>query len=83
MDLVASLLRTSQGHDNVWMIVDRLTKKAHFFQSEQLGQLTDLLGCLWTEWYLCTEPRSLLSQIEIRGSLLVSGAAFSGHLALS
>ena len=30
MDFVTHLPRTSQRHDVVWVIVDRLTKSAHF-----------------------------------------------------
>ena len=30
MDFVTHFPRTSQGHDAVWVIVDRLTKSAHF-----------------------------------------------------
>ena len=30
MDFVTHLTRTPQGHDAVWVIVDRLTKSAHF-----------------------------------------------------
>ena len=30
MEFVTHLPRTSQGHDAVWVIVDRLTKSAHF-----------------------------------------------------
>jgi len=30
MDFVSSLPKTSHGHDAVWVIVDRLTKSAHF-----------------------------------------------------
>ncbi|GJY01397.1 putative reverse transcriptase domain-containing protein [Tanacetum coccineum] len=30
MDFVTKLLRTSSGHNTIWVIVDRLTKSAHF-----------------------------------------------------
>ncbi|GKG21074.1 putative reverse transcriptase domain-containing protein, partial [Tanacetum coccineum] len=30
MDFVTELPRTSSGHDTIWVIVDRLTKSAHF-----------------------------------------------------
>ena len=30
MDFVTRLPRTSQGHDALWVIVDRLAKLAHF-----------------------------------------------------
>ena len=30
MDFVTHFPRTPQGHDTVWVIVDRLTKSAHF-----------------------------------------------------
>jgi hypothetical protein len=30
MDFIVGLLRTSTGYDSIWVIVDRLTKVAHF-----------------------------------------------------
>ncbi|KAK8926203.1 hypothetical protein KSP39_PZI018051 [Platanthera zijinensis] len=32
MDFITDLLRSPRGHDSVWVIVDRLTKCAHFVQ---------------------------------------------------
>ena len=45
MDFVSSLPRTQKGHDAIWVIVDRLTKSAHFlpvsmkYTLEKLAQL--------------------------------------------
>ena len=30
MDFITGLPKTSQGYDSIWVIVDRLTKSAHF-----------------------------------------------------
>ncbi|GKC66193.1 putative reverse transcriptase domain-containing protein [Tanacetum coccineum] len=35
MDFVTKLPRTSSGHDTIWVIVDRLTKSAHFLSMRQ------------------------------------------------
>ncbi|GJZ79269.1 putative reverse transcriptase domain-containing protein, partial [Tanacetum coccineum] len=45
MDFVTKLPRTSSGHDTIWVIVDRLTKSAHFlpmcedYRMERLARL--------------------------------------------
>ncbi|GJU54641.1 putative reverse transcriptase domain-containing protein [Tanacetum coccineum] len=45
MDFVTKLPRTSSGHDTIWVIVDRLTKSAHFlpmredYKIERLARL--------------------------------------------
>ncbi|GJX00677.1 putative reverse transcriptase domain-containing protein [Tanacetum coccineum] len=45
MDFVTKLPRTSNGHDTIWVIVDRLTKSAHFlpmredYKMERLARL--------------------------------------------
>ncbi|KAI3695425.1 hypothetical protein L1987_78422 [Smallanthus sonchifolius] len=45
MDFTTKLPRTAKGHDTIWVIVDRLTKSAHFlpiretFSSERLAEV--------------------------------------------
>nr|GEW23663.1 reverse transcriptase domain-containing protein [Tanacetum cinerariifolium] len=45
MDFINKLPRTSSGHDSIWVIVDRLTKSAHFlavredYKTEKLTRL--------------------------------------------
>ncbi|KAI3754594.1 hypothetical protein L1987_54381 [Smallanthus sonchifolius] len=45
MDFITKLPRTSSGHDSIWVIVDRLTKSAHFlpiredYKMEKLSRL--------------------------------------------
>ncbi|GKG31228.1 reverse transcriptase domain-containing protein, partial [Tanacetum coccineum] len=42
MDFVTKLPKTSNGHDTIWVIVDRLTKSAHFIPT----QVTDSMEIL-------------------------------------
>ncbi|KAD6118950.1 hypothetical protein E3N88_10221 [Mikania micrantha] len=45
MDFITKLPRTSSGHDSIWVIIDRLTKSAHFlpiretYKMEKLARL--------------------------------------------
>jgi len=42
MDFVTHLLRFVRGHDSIWVIVDRLTKCAHFLAINQKWSLDKL-----------------------------------------
>ncbi|GJS90035.1 putative reverse transcriptase domain, ribonuclease H-like domain, aspartic peptidase domain protein [Tanacetum coccineum] len=45
MDFITKLPRTSSGYDTIWVIVDRLTKSAHFLpmrENESIDKLTRL-----------------------------------------
>jgi hypothetical protein len=45
MDFITGLPRSNRGHDSIWVIVDRLTKVAHFLPvntTDRVGKLADL-----------------------------------------
>nr|GEV64089.1 hypothetical protein [Tanacetum cinerariifolium] len=39
MDFITKLPKSSQGFDTLWVIVDRLTKSAHFLEERSIGQV--------------------------------------------
>ncbi|GJZ81829.1 ribonuclease H-like domain-containing protein [Tanacetum coccineum] len=42
MDFITKLPRTSDGHDTIWVIVDRLTKSAHFIPTRETDSMETL-----------------------------------------
>ncbi|GJW44209.1 putative reverse transcriptase domain-containing protein [Tanacetum coccineum] len=42
MDFVTKLPKTSSGHDTIWVIVDRLTKSAHFIPTRETNSMETL-----------------------------------------
>ncbi|GJR03686.1 retrovirus-related pol polyprotein from transposon TNT 1-94 [Tanacetum coccineum] len=42
MDLITKLPKTSNGHDTIWVIVDRLTKSAHFIPTRETDSMETL-----------------------------------------
>ncbi|GKC72554.1 putative reverse transcriptase domain-containing protein, partial [Tanacetum coccineum] len=42
MDFVSGLLRTPSGYDTIWVIVDRLTKSAHFLPMKKTNSMEKL-----------------------------------------
>ena len=45
MDFITKLPKTSNGHDTIWVIIDHLTKSAHFFlirETDSMETLTRL-----------------------------------------
>ncbi|GKB66620.1 reverse transcriptase domain-containing protein [Tanacetum coccineum] len=43
MDFVTKLPKTSSGHYTIWVIVDRLTKSAHFFPTRETNSMETLI----------------------------------------
>ncbi|KAD4585647.1 hypothetical protein E3N88_23248 [Mikania micrantha] len=42
MDFITKLPRTARGYDNIWVIVDRLTKAAHFLPIRETNRVEEL-----------------------------------------
>ncbi|GKB90602.1 reverse transcriptase domain-containing protein, partial [Tanacetum coccineum] len=59
MDFITKLPKSSQGFDTIWVIVDRLTKSAHFLPIRENDQLDKL-------------ARLYLNKIVARHGILVS-----------
>ncbi|GJZ39678.1 reverse transcriptase domain-containing protein [Tanacetum coccineum] len=43
MDFITKLPKTSNGHDTIWVIVDRLTKSAHFIPTRETNSMETLI----------------------------------------
>ena len=65
MDSVSSLPRTSSGYDAIWVIVDRLTKTAHFLPIKKTYS-TGRLARLYVNQIVCLYgvPVSIVSDRE-------------------
>ena len=68
-DFVSGLSRTSSGYDAIWVIVDRLTKTAHFLPIKKTYS-TDKLARLYVNRIVCLHeaPVSIVSD---RGAILL------------
>ncbi|GJV62761.1 putative reverse transcriptase domain-containing protein [Tanacetum coccineum] len=42
MDFITNLPKTSNGHDTIWVIIDRLTKSAHFIPTRETDSMKTL-----------------------------------------
>nr|GEY52367.1 putative reverse transcriptase domain-containing protein [Tanacetum cinerariifolium] len=67
MDFVTKLPRTSSGHDTIWVIVDRLTKSAHFLPMREDYKM-DRLARLYLNEIIARHgvPISIISDRDTR-----------------
>lgn len=49
MDFVVGLLRTSGGHDSIWVIMDKLTKSTYFLAVKTIHKVIHLAQLFITE----------------------------------
>jgi hypothetical protein len=69
MDFIVGLPNTSRHHDSIRVIMDRLTKVAHFFQCTPPIRLRSMQSCTLTESCVCTGYPGPLSLTEEPNSL--------------
>ncbi|GJX40337.1 putative reverse transcriptase domain-containing protein [Tanacetum coccineum] len=67
MDFVMGLPRTSSGYDSIWVIVDRLTKSAHFVPMKKIDGMEKLTR-LYLKEIVCRHgvPLSIISDRDSR-----------------
>ncbi|GJZ72386.1 putative reverse transcriptase domain-containing protein [Tanacetum coccineum] len=67
MDFITKLPRTSSGYDSIWVIVDRLTKSAHFIPMNEKYK-TERLTRLYLKEIVCRHgvPVSIISDRDTR-----------------
>ena len=65
MDFITGLPKSSQGYDSIWVIVDRLTKSAHFLPVKT--------------WAICGVICGVICRVNIRSNpfLLISSVTIS------
>ena len=70
MDFIIGLPRTQKGYDSIWVIVDRLTKSAHFLPVKT-KYLTKQYAELYMDRILCLHgvPKTIISD---RGTQFVA-----------
>jgi len=76
MNFVTHLPRTTKGNDSIWVIVDRLTKCAHFLAINQKMSMDKLVELYVREVVRLHGCRLALYLTEIRDLLLVFGSRY-------
>ena len=67
MDFIVGLPRTRANHDAIWVIVDRLTKSAHFLPISEKYNVERLANLYFKEIIVCHGvPVSIVSDRDAR-----------------
>ena len=73
MDFIVGLSRTAKGYDSIWVIVDRLTKIAHFLPVKTYYPIltyVEIIHCSHSQFTQCSEDYSVGSWTSIRIQIL-------------
>ncbi|KAJ0938180.1 putative nucleotidyltransferase, Ribonuclease H [Helianthus annuus] len=67
MDFITKFPPTSSGHDNIWVVMDRLTKSAHFLPIRE-DYKVERLARIYTNEIICNHgtPRDIISDRDAR-----------------
>jgi hypothetical protein len=65
MDFIVGLPQTSQKHDSIWVIIDRLTKTVHFLPVHTITLLRSMPKSIWSKLFDC--------MVSLRQSFLIKG----------
>ena len=76
MDFIVGLPRTKANHDAIWVIVDRLTKSAHFLPINERFSLDKLVHMYLKEIVVRHGVLCLSYLIEIRDLIQDFGGVF-------
>ena len=77
MDFITGLPRTRSGYDSIWVVVDRLTKVAHFIPVKTIYTSAKLAKIYMTRSYVCMELRGPSYQIEEHSLLQSFGISYT------
>src|SRR5215216_4639108 len=79
MDFITGLPRTRSGYDSIWVVVDRLTKVAHFIPVKTI-YTSAKLAKIYMSRIVCLHgvPKSIVSDRELN-SLPIFGDSYMSH----
>ena len=83
MDFIVGLPNTSQKHDSVWVIIDRLTKTAHFIPVHTTYSAIGMQRFISIKLFVCMEFQRRSFLIVGLSLLHVSGSNCKNPLELN